>query len=60
MSDQATTFEQRCDFLESIFEIEDYQQYVKFDEYCTANNLFTKDKMIEALPQSAIWMMDNF
>jgi hypothetical protein len=60
MSNQATTFEQRCDFLESIFEIEDYNQYVKFDDYCTANNLFTKEKMIEALPQSSIWMMDNF
>ncbi len=60
MSNQATTFEQRCDFLESIFEVEDYQQYIRFDNYCTANNLFTHEKMIESLPQSIIWMMEEF
>lgn len=60
MSNQATTFEQRCDFLEAVFEVEDYSQYVKFDDYCTANNISSKEKMIEILPQSAIWMMDTF
>lgn len=57
MSNQATTFEERCDFLEAIFEIDDYSQYINFDDYCTANNISSIDKMIEVLPQSSIWMM---
>ena len=45
MANQATIFEQRCDFLESLFEVKDYSQYIKFDNYCTANNLIFEDKM---------------
>jgi hypothetical protein len=60
MSDQITSFEERCDCLESMFDVKDYSQYVEFDDFCTANNLFTRDKMLEALPRNAIWMMEEF
>lgn len=54
---ESTLFEVRCDLLDEYTDVTDYQQYIKFDNFCTANNLSTKDKMMEFLPQESLWMM---